>query len=762
MRAVKSIIYLFAGILSLHLCSWAVAQDRNLSLPELKDDGIYKSGILANGINYYFVSNPSGKGLISLSLVQKMDPSVSEEELSASAEGYIAQVKTVAPSFQSFLSRNGIYPSRKGYIGVTKGSVQFNVENLSSAMPENVIDSTLLAVFELASIMAREGGNSASQALMMSGDFDQKTMLGKMRLLSLIAPAVKGPVPESDYKWDSLRTANNRLIVKSDNGTAIVRALWNDARTPEEYMKTVLPVISDKMAGEFGWLLTHNLDLIFQNERIKAWSEFTHTNSASGPYDEQLQFTVNCLASDTDRVSAIVKKEFTRLLSTGIGEMEYSYVEDSYKYAWLAKARNPIVSNEELLMNCRASFLYGAPMANEAEKMKFAYRDMSDEVKTSLFNSYMAKLLAQLVEKDENATEASLMTSRTTIDNSVRSYLSPSALKAPKGKSEYISGGTMWTFSNGVNVIYKKLKTNGYTHFSYICKGGREYADEDNFKTISGIHEYSFENYLAANGIRLRTELHPADVRISGDVVDGNWQKMMGVLIAMSAKKENAKVFGPDNYKVLVLVSDMDEESVRLELCKTIAGLGNGGKWTPTRFVEENENEEIDLRGFIYRDMMFSLDKSAGNEALADVASYALMAALAREFDGCGVFPSCWHSFYEYPVGDFRLVLGVHPVPAGTYNLETRIPGEKEIQYRLTKVLKNLAASELDKNILAEYKQRAKNARTSISNTPEYIIRMVVERYAENKDMTRYLSRVDAITAQQIQSFYASAVTSNR
>lgn len=757
-NGIKQLLCLVAAtVLPLFAC----AQTQSASLPTLKDDLPVKKGKLANGINWYFASNPSQKGLMNLSLVQKTDHNLSEEELEALAGQYFSMVDVVPGSFQSFLSRNGISPSADGWFSVQRGSVHYNIDNLSSAMPEAVVDSTLLAVLCLASKMNGEGAPSQSQAIFISGDFDQNAMLGKLKLLSLIAHGTPGEVPVADYDSNQSGRSDSGLEVIRGEGLSSIKVVWNEARTPMEYIRTVLPVVSDKLAGEFGHMLTNHLDKVFVQSGIKAWCEFSHTGSLRSPYAESLVLTVNCLSSVTDQVCEMVQTELSRLYTWGVNEVEYSYLEDACKYAWIKKSKNPMVSNEWLQECCKASFLYGAPLTGEAEKVKFAYRPMEATVKTRLFNDYMGKLLDQVASADSTLAKKSVLTSRSVVEQSLDSYVPDIVMKAPKDKDEYITGGVQWNFSNGVNVIFKKMKTDGLTYFCYAAKGGRQYADEDNFKTISGIHQDVFSNYLAAMGIDLDVKLQASDVRLEGNVVDENLEQMLKILVALSSQESNDKVFGPNNYKLLVLVTDRNPEEIRSMASRYVYGLRPGSRWHTAGEVDASRELYRDTRGFVYKEVVFPFDRSVINAVVADVSSYALKAALAMEFDGCGLYGDVYYEFLGYPVGDFRLVYGVRQLPKGSWHQDTGTPGEREINYRLMKVLRSLESGGITPAQLAEYKGRAKNARLSLANTAQYYVQLAADRYLDNKDMSRYPSRVESVTAAQINAFYAAAAASD-
>lgn len=757
--------YIFTGLFLLF--SLAVMHGQNSGgalpegLPELKDDPAFVRGSFANGINYCFAENKTDKGMLNISLVQKMDSSIDEEELMRIAREGFSKVRFVKPGFSSFLSRHGIYPSKEGYVKVCKGSLHFDIYHLSSAIKEDVLDSTFISIFELASILSAKGVDSKSQLLMISGDMDSKTMLGRLKLLSLFIPKRNGEVPELEYSWDSTKVSNAYFKVNHYHGISEIQVGRKEARPPKQYMKTVLPVISDKLANEFGWLVDNHLVSAFSARGIAASTEFHHITASDGPYDEEILLNIVCPSADTATVKTILIDELTRLYTWGLNEEEYACVENSYKYRWMHKAKSFITDNDVLQNKGKAAWLYNGSLASDLSKIEFVYRDMSMEVKTRLFNNYMSRLLEKLVVKNPYLPKSLQNVSNNRVQACVDSHANVPPLKAPKDKEEYMTGGKMWTFSNNVNVIHKKMATRGLVYFTYAVKGSRQYTDEDNFKSIDGLPEDVFANYLASTGVDLQVDLQPADVCLKGCVIEENLEQLLKILVAFSDQNINTMALGPRNYKILVMVSDYTDEQIKALVSKYVSGLRPGEKWKNAMDTDDDLDRKLDLRGFVTHEKVFTIDRNVNNEAVADVAYHALMGALAQEFDGCDVYPGNWSGFVGTE-GVFHLIFGVHSLESVKNNPLFTINGEKELKYRLSRVLWKLSNRTISQEQLDEYKKRAANARESRSKTPEYIIDLAVNRYAGNKDFSRYSSRVNLVTAEQIQNFYATATSSNR
>lgn len=749
-------------LLSIFPVLFCRAQENDPQLPALKPSKAYSTGRLANGLNYYFANNPTGKGLMDISLVQKMDSGISEEKLDRIASECFFSVKSLSSPFRDFLTRNGIAPTEQGYFTSAKGSVCYNFRNISSALPESVLDSTLLAIFDLAKLQSEHGGVSEAQAIVIAGDFDNKVMLAKMRLLSMITPRKDGQVPQLHYVWNA-PSASEAFRITSGNGISKIETVWREARIPAEYMNTILPVISDKLAGEMGCVVKRRLEPALKKAGLNAWTDYRHCGSAQSPYDDSITLTVNCTDRDTAAIKKVLAEELTRLRTWGVDAVEYTYARDIYHNRWRKRACVQSVDNVLLRDKCISAFLYNASLAEETDKIKFAYRNMPEEKQTELFNDYMRRLLAQNFDEDRSIAALPAPDTREVLNKKLDEYLPSYSLKAPKDKTEPITGGTIWTFPNKVNVIHKKMQTNGISYFSYASKGNRDKAEDDRMMSISGIDDNVLMTYLEACGIDIKMKLTPADARLEGNVVKENLDQLLRYICAVSTQMTNKDIYGSDNYKLLVIVDDRDDAEISSMLSKYIAGFRPGSNWLSGKKYYEDYDDGMKYRGFIINGSTFPLDRTGGNKALADIAACALHDAVVREFGNIAVYPHDWSGFADEPADHYRLLYGVRRYKTGSAGEFLGSMSDEEIGLRLKSILTDLASTPVSKSKLETYKGMAKNRHDSYTNTAEYYINIALDRYLDNKNFgSRYPLLVNGTTAQSIQNFYAAAADSDK
>lgn len=749
----KTLLFLlFLSVLS------AYSQTDNL--PELGSDSSIKSGKLPNGLKYYFVENKSAKGLMDIALVQKMDPSLDDDTLEGIARRRFASADFRQHSIEAFLSRNGIFPGRQGYVEARPGSIRYHFADFATCRPETVQDSLLLSLFSIAQQSSDEGQPTSSQALVFAGDFDRDKLLFKLKLFSILNENVPGTVPEHGFEWQS---GNGRPIFHTEEGRlSKVSVTWRLARTPQEYISTVLPVISDKMSGEMGWVLSNRLYQAYRSAGLHVWIQFNHVSSTDGIGDEEIILSINCMRSIKEEVQDILKTELNRLYTFGVDEIEYTYARDAYKFKWLSDARSLLRSNSAYVDRCMSSFLYGASLSPEQDKIKFAYRVLPDSTQTRLFNNYAEQLLSQSSVKDATLSAAPALVSRDSIAAIMAAYKPSYELKLPKDREEYVTKGWMWTFSNGVNVIYKKMNTQGMSHYCYAVRGGRQYADPDYFDSLDGVCSEDFANYLSVNGLEMKLELRPCDVRLKGKFPSEKISEMMQVITAMVNQSENEKVYSNGNYKLFVLVSDLDEVAVKKLFASFAVGLRPGSKWMPCRPVVEEEEAGEMSSGAGRFSLYAPLDVSTFNLALSDVAVMAVKDALGRGFSGCGMRGYIRYGFVGYPLSRYSIRGGVQNVPLRHFAPDEERLSDDMVKERLDRTIFSLKVDDITPAALAVYKALAKNSFESYSKTPEYLIEIACDRYLDNKDLrSKYNSSVDAVTAESIKKFYASATAAD-
>lgn len=755
MRRIHTVLMVFAIFVPTMLAA-------QVNLPSLPGDTRIKSGKLPNGMQWYFCQNKAAKGLVSMSLIQKADPEKSLSDLHEEASARFMEVYFATGPLENFLARCGVVAPRRGYIGTAQGAVRFDFNNFSLARGEAVLDSLLFAVLTLATVSGRDGQSSTSQAVAIAGDVDEGAVISKLKLLSMMYPYSDYPIPEASYQWVERDSSYVPFSISPRGSRATVSVRWRMARTPGQYMSTALPVISDKLSNELGWVLRSRLSSAYRDMGIPVRISCRHYSSTDGGGDENITLSIHCNAGDTVQVKETCCDELRRLRSWGVDQVEYTYVRDAYRYQWLSRSKEEIPDNSAFIDKCYSSFVYSLSPASEESKMKFAYRDLPDSTQTRLFNNYMFNLLDQTSVADTALSPVPALVEREVIEHSLDASVPAYVLKAPKDKQEYMTGGQIWTFSGGVTVIYKKMNTRGQVHYSYNVRGGRNYADKDKFLSIDGIYGDNLSNYLASCGIEMNSEFCHSDVRITGKAPSENFDRVLKIITALSASKANDKVLGAGLYKLLILVGDVTYEDMKKMLCRYIYGFRPSGRWTSGAMADEETPSPLHLRSYVLNDLCFRYDLTSPNYVLADVASHALMDAMTKATAQLQCVPGVSAGFVGFPSDRYRLTYGVLPLKLADCVDSGKSLSRLEYAAVLHEVFSCLSSKEVPNSSLNVYKALALNAFKTYKTTAQYYIDIARNRYMDNRDLTsKYETVLSAIKPVDLKLFFSDAAASS-
>jgi len=87
-----------------------------------------------------------------------------------------------------------------------------------------------------------------------------------------------------------------------------------------------------------------------------------------------------------------------------------------------------------------------------------------------------------------------------------------------------VTGGKLWTFSNGIRVVYKKSDTKGRFSYGISLRGGESVFAGDllEYFDVGGMKWYDFRRMLALQGIEMQSRVSISDLRITGSAPTEN------------------------------------------------------------------------------------------------------------------------------------------------------------------------------------------------------------------------------------------------
>ncbi|MBO4426957.1 MAG: hypothetical protein J5771_00530 [Bacteroidales bacterium] len=524
------------------LLSFVALQVFAQGLPTLKRAPEINVGKLPDGISYYLVTNSSSKGYANFALVQKgaLSPVVAARNLAS-----LPHFPGKAP--YKFLASKGIGYTRDGYAVCRDGATIYNFENVPT-FDSHALDSTLLLIFDIASTYSSE------QAIIVSGEYNLAVMKDRLYVLSLNIPKVQPVRQPYGYEWTP---SDEPVLEQSANGcrnAATLTVDYSAPRTPKNKMNTPQVLVTDIFAQEMGYLLCKRVQRGFLMDGIPLGDvryEFFDSSMSDSDEHHRLSIVTDVakLREATGKLAAILADIDTH----GAAADEFKDAKDRIMTEAGVQARRIDVSNREYVRRCIASYLLGSNLASYSSVGDFLIgRKIAPERELALFNSFASAVLDPrkaltirletpsgdvpgVLEAFDSSWRAAAAKPREDVSYHVH-YADTLTLLRPRGHKvkiksttkEPVTGGSVWTFSNGMKVIFKKAGSKGEFHYALMLKGGcadvpgLAYGEsafvEDMLRlyNIGGMNYLDFRNMLEANGIIFDSKVSLADMRISG------------------------------------------------------------------------------------------------------------------------------------------------------------------------------------------------------------------------------------------------------
>ena len=535
---------------------------RGQDLPSLPVAKEIATGRLPDGIRIYLVDNKSRKGFADFALVQRGVRDIAGAR--ASLRG-LPHFGTRAP--YRFLADHGIGYAGDGFISQpAEDATLFRFRNVPTHL-ESVADSTLLMLFEIAS-SCRE-----PQAVIVCGDIDAARIRERMELLSMMVPTLDDSFQKVEYQWVPRDSVAVPVTHNTTRDLAAVNTIFSTQRLPAELMNTPQPLVTQTYADQLGLILRQRVERSFRQAGIPLASfRYRYYDSAGGPGDERHSITVYTAFRQLEAATRQLASVLGSLDRDGAGMAEFRDTRDRLVARARRGGESARLSNEDYLDRCLASYLYGANLASAKTVADFvANRRLDDERELELFNGFAAALLdsARNLTLRFDIPDRGLSRERLlhAFGRGWREAASPGDYKAAFGDTlslwqprkrvrlradaeEPVSGGRLWTFSNGIKVIYRHMPGAGEFRYALLLRGGVAEvpglrAGESAFvgdmlglSGVAGLSGTDFREMLAASGITMDTEATLSDLRITGRAPRAKLPLLMRALLSLSDTRQ--------------------------------------------------------------------------------------------------------------------------------------------------------------------------------------------------------------------------------
>ena len=559
--------------------AWISAQN----LHKLPSDKSITRGTLKNGTEYFVVHNKSVKGMADFALVQRTGRATAQDQDGSKALDLAQETLDVLPrmsdrSPQVFSARHGVTTGKDGFVKVTDDATVFRFEDLVLSKPE-VLDSALLMLLDMVDRVSvsrdtfhRRWYAPSDQALVIAGDVDVKEVVKKLELMSYMTPALPSQ-KRPGYVWKEVKEPVYKVCEDPVRNLATLKLSWRLPRTPEEFMNTVQPVTFESFISELGIVATDKIRT-YLGSRNKSVADvsYEYKDVVSSFSDES--FSVSVTVSPDNLADAIlaVAHVMSGIEAGGTTAEEVRRAEKIYFEKYLNAGSSSLHDNTEYVDRCVAAFLYNASLASHQDVMNFhATRSMSDDMRLKLFNS----IASAAIDRDRNLTVECRMKDNPYSCDDIRALFEsvwdnprtdiqeeavadslrlPAAsdmkLKVRSSKTEHMSGGTMWTLSNGFKVIFKALPVKDKVFYSLSLNGG--YASISGLEPgegaymsdfldccrIGGMKARDFRDSLREQGMTLNARVNVSNTILSGQVPDDKMELLIQTLIAVMNDRE--------------------------------------------------------------------------------------------------------------------------------------------------------------------------------------------------------------------------------
>lgn len=420
------------------------------------------------------------------------------------------------------------------------GSVLMDMRDVP-VLDEAVTDSTLISIMNRVAAL----GSPSALAVMACGDLKADDILRKLKYMSYMVPA-SAPVsgiaftsqPQSEVSFDILRDTTKRL--------ATVVAQWISPRTPTSLMNTVQTAVYDKTVHELGTVVCGRVRKSLRDRGVHvADVTFSHVGSMNMVPDEAFRFEVTVSDTCVAEADHALKLALASVDAGSVSATELVFAEEAYFNELTARQRGYDRTNAAYIQMCIRAFLMNAPLAASAQRLDFIRsKEISPKSREQMFSGIASALIDLPSDMPLHESKVYFNASDTLAFPSVGPKV-----KLKSAKKEPLSGGVVWTFSNGFKVIYKRMPSARVIHYALAMNGG--YGDlpdldrgEGAFMsdyldlcTISGMKAADFRKALLLAGITIDAQVNMSNVIVTGQARDRNVTLLMRTLLAVANER---------------------------------------------------------------------------------------------------------------------------------------------------------------------------------------------------------------------------------
>ncbi|MCQ2177479.1 MAG: insulinase family protein [Bacteroidales bacterium] len=528
----------------------------------LENDPGITSGKLPNGVEYFLVKNSVTKGYADFAVVQKgrFRRAVSVANLDS-----LPHFGSVRP--YEYLASKGIGYDDRGMISYSPSGATYRFGDVP-VFESAVVDSLLLMVFDIVD------SYPADQAVIVSGDIDVSWILERMKVLSIV---VSPRWTLDGGKAFSLNPSDSIIFscaTTRPSGLASLHMTYFSERIPREDMGTIQPLVNRMFAEELGDITLRRIRRTFLTSGTPLTDvSFRYRGSSEQVEQERYSFNVTVPKDKLTDAAFLMGSVLSEIKEGGITREEYLVTRNLMVNRARENSFTGLRTNAEYIDKCVSTYLFGeAPYSLKSYNEFFASKSLDPDYELDLLNRYARSLYSQdhnlilhfrspemLFNRDSMVTPfiRGWKSGKFSSGNWKMQVELPKLHNLSKGKTkiksietEPVCGGSIWNFSNGMKVIFKKTDTKGMFHFGFLFnegyssvpgmeKGGNVYlAEMLGLSRIAGISGEDFLNAMELSGIHMDCSISYASMQIKGFAPVSRLETLLRSMLTISQDRK--------------------------------------------------------------------------------------------------------------------------------------------------------------------------------------------------------------------------------
>lgn len=807
-------------------------------LPKMPEDPAIVKGVLPNGLSYFIASNGTEKGIADFSLIQKTgmgntsDPESSGDHVRNIARETLTSIyrlRNATP--QDFFLRHGSHPGGKGFVSVSNDATIFRFPDVDLSSSKTVLDSALLVIMDMTDRSSfveddflKRWYSPADQAVVIAGDVDAKAVVSRLEGMAYMIPGAVSHERVDIYSPDF----SDMSVSSAGDEVQTISMSWASTRVPGEYMNTVQPVIFDMALNVLGKVAVRRIKRTFESEDIPAAGvSYSLKRSDEGPGDDM--FTLNLAVRTEDLVKArqLVTAVMESIDIYGASVEEYLTAESDFMTSLKRDTDIPFYSNAHYVEKCISAFLYNSYLSSDRQVYSFHnHRELPDSVRCGFFNDVASALIYPLCSHEEKLSFNDSITTISPLDALVTS----SKVKVRSTKKDHLSGGLVWTFSNGFKVVYRNMPSNGDIYYTLALNGGYSsiaglgegegafVSDIFRLCRIAGLKGDDFFDGLLKEKVIMKPRVTMSNTLIEGRLPKERLSMLMQALLAVANGRSSmeeafhyyrrnedlaleydrnsfdarmtaidsimcpgyryspykskggltssfySKAYsfldsqmGKMNDGVLVIVGDIDEESLKQQLLLYVGGFNTNdasARKTVVRYQPVSGWSTYTVKGQQETvDVAFSarMPLTSTNYLSANIAVMLLERNLAYNLGKAGISFDIMFNCRIYPEERINVLISVRKADVEGFAVGIKDKTAIEVLGNVRDALSGLASKNITDDDLKRYKAYLKNRLSLEMKDPMYWVDAITIRYLDGKDLTTgYAAKIDALTKEDI------------